>query len=120
MNSSSVSPAGRRKRALDPRDELVELTPIEVTFEAEGRQPGDFVPVRLRASVTPVGTLLLEALAVERQIAAGRDVERAAGARVEDARYAPPGYQNTHNGRRHVGCLHAYREVGEVPSILMT
>lgn len=49
-------------------DELVELSPIEVTFEAEGRQPGDFVPVRLRASVTPVGTLLLEALPIEPRV----------------------------------------------------
>lgn len=43
-------------------DELVELSPIVVTFEAEGRSEGDFVPVQLRASVTAVGTLLLEAI----------------------------------------------------------
>ncbi len=49
-------------------DELVELSPIEVTFDAEGRQEGDFVPVRLRASVTPVGSLLLEALPLEPRV----------------------------------------------------
>jgi hypothetical protein len=43
-------------------DELSELAPIEITLPSEGRQEGDVVPVRLRASVTEVGTLLLEAL----------------------------------------------------------
>jgi hypothetical protein len=42
--------------------ELSELAPIEVTLPAEGRREGDVVPVRLRASVTEVGTLLLEAV----------------------------------------------------------
>ena len=42
--------------------ELEELSPIEVTLPAEGRREGDVVPVRLRASVTEVGTLLLEAV----------------------------------------------------------
>ena len=42
-------------------DELQELAPIEVTLPAEGRREGDVVPVRLRSSVTEVGTLLLEA-----------------------------------------------------------
>jgi hypothetical protein len=42
--------------------ELEELAPIEVTLPAEGRREGDVVPVRLRAQVTEVGTLLLEAL----------------------------------------------------------
>jgi len=49
-------------------DELVELSPIAVTFAAEGRDAGDFVPVRLRASITPVGTLLLEALPLEPRV----------------------------------------------------
>jgi hypothetical protein len=44
--------------------EVVELAPVEVTLPAEGRAAGDVVPVRLRASVTEVGTLLLEALPV--------------------------------------------------------
>jgi hypothetical protein len=42
--------------------ELEELSPIEVTLPAEGRREGDVVPVKLRASVTEVGTLLLEAV----------------------------------------------------------
>jgi hypothetical protein len=42
-------------------DELQELPPIEVTLPAEGRRDGDVVPVRLRSSVTEVGTLLIEA-----------------------------------------------------------
>jgi hypothetical protein len=42
--------------------ELEELSPIEVTLPAEGRREGDVVPVRLSASVTEVGTLLLEAV----------------------------------------------------------
>ncbi len=41
--------------------ELDELPPVEVTLPAEGRREGDVVPVRLRSSVTEVGTLLLEA-----------------------------------------------------------
>jgi hypothetical protein len=49
-------------------DELFELAPIEVTFPSEGRDAGDFVPVRLRASVTAVGTLLLEALPLEPRV----------------------------------------------------
>jgi hypothetical protein len=42
--------------------ELEELAPIEVILPADGRREGDVVPVRLRASVTEVGTLLLEAV----------------------------------------------------------
>ena len=42
--------------------ELEELSPIEITLPAEGRREGDVVPVHLRASVTEVGTLLLEAV----------------------------------------------------------
>ena len=44
--------------------EMIELAPIELTLPAEGRAPGDVVPVRLHASVTEVGTLLLEAVPV--------------------------------------------------------
>ena len=47
------------------RDELDELTPIEVDLPAEGRSRGDVVPVRLRSSVTEVGTLLLEAVPLQ-------------------------------------------------------
>lgn len=42
--------------------ELDELAPIEVTLPAEGRREGDIVPVRLDASITEIGTLLLEAV----------------------------------------------------------
>ena len=45
--------------------ELEELAPIEVTLPAEGRARGRVVPVRLHASVTEVGTLLLEAVPIE-------------------------------------------------------
>jgi molecular chaperone DnaK (HSP70) len=44
------------------KEELGELSPIEVALPAEGREAGEVVPVRLRAAVTEVGTLLLEAL----------------------------------------------------------
>jgi hypothetical protein len=43
-------------------DELEELSPIEITLEAVGRAEGDVVAVRLESQVTPVGTLLLEAV----------------------------------------------------------
>ena len=43
-------------------DELEELPEIQATLPTEGRTPGDVVPVRLRAGVTEVGTLRLEAL----------------------------------------------------------
>jgi hypothetical protein len=48
----------------DAPDHLEELPPIEVTLPTEGRRAGDVVPVNLRASVTEVGTLLLEAVAL--------------------------------------------------------
>ncbi|MER2526796.1 MAG: Hsp70 family protein [Candidatus Competibacter denitrificans] len=43
-------------------EEIEELEEIEATLPAEGRQVGDVVPVRLRAAVTEVGTLRLEAV----------------------------------------------------------
>ncbi|GMV18808.1 MAG: Hsp70 family protein [Polyangiaceae bacterium] len=43
-------------------DELEELSPIEIELPAEGRREGDVVPVELAAQITPVGTLLLEAV----------------------------------------------------------
>jgi molecular chaperone DnaK (HSP70) len=55
-------PAGHE---LEHWEELEELAPIEITLPAEGRPEGDVVPVRLTASVTPVGTLLLEALPIQ-------------------------------------------------------
>jgi hypothetical protein len=42
--------------------ELEELSPIEVVLPAEGRTEGEVVPVKLHASVTEIGTLLLEAI----------------------------------------------------------
>lgn len=45
--------------------ELEELSPIEVVLPATHRQAGDVVPVRLKASVTAIGTLLVQALPLE-------------------------------------------------------
>jgi len=42
--------------------ELEELAPIELVLPPEGRTEGEVVPVKLHASVTEVGTLLLEAI----------------------------------------------------------
>jgi hypothetical protein len=42
--------------------EIEELEEIEANLPAEERTPGEVVPVFLRASVTEVGTLLLEAM----------------------------------------------------------
>ena len=47
--------------------ELEELAPIEITLPASDRREGDVVPVRLDASITEVGTLLLEAVPREPQ-----------------------------------------------------
>jgi hypothetical protein len=43
-------------------EEIQELEGIEATLPAEGRMPGEVVPVRLSAAVTETGTLRLEAL----------------------------------------------------------
>lgn len=43
-------------------DELEELEEIQATLPAQSRAQGEVVPVRLRASVTEVGTLRLEAI----------------------------------------------------------
>ncbi len=42
--------------------EIEELENVEATLPADGRNPGDIVPVRLRALLTEVGTLTLEAV----------------------------------------------------------
>jgi hypothetical protein len=47
--------------------ELEELAPIEATLPAESRRAGEVVPVKLASSVTEVGTLMLEALANEKE-----------------------------------------------------
>lgn len=47
-------------------DELEELPPIEVTLEAqEGRSAGEVVMVELSTKITEIGTLALEAIAVD-------------------------------------------------------
>lgn len=43
-------------------DELEELKSIQITLPADSRTPGDIVPVTLRASISELGTLQLEAL----------------------------------------------------------
>ena len=43
-------------------DELEEQQEIQATLPAESRRPGEVIPVRLRAAVTEVGTLRLEAM----------------------------------------------------------
>ena len=43
-------------------DELEELEEIQATLPAESQRPGEVIPVRLRAAVTEVGTLRLEAM----------------------------------------------------------
>lgn len=58
-----ASSARRDDRSGDvvPDDaELDELPPVEASLPADGRAPGDVVPVRLRAHVTEIGTLELE------------------------------------------------------------
>jgi hypothetical protein len=45
-----------------PSAGLTELSPVEIELPSEGRASGDVVPVRLAASVTEVGTLLVEAV----------------------------------------------------------
>jgi hypothetical protein len=45
------------------KGELEELAPVEVELPAKGRSEGEVVAVGLRAGVTEVGTLLLEAVA---------------------------------------------------------
>lgn len=46
-------------------EEVEELEEIEACLPAETRTPGEVVPVHLRASVTEVGTLLLEAMPLD-------------------------------------------------------
>lgn len=46
-------------------EEVEELEEIEAYLPAETRTPGEVVPVHLRASVTEVGTLLLEAMPLD-------------------------------------------------------
>ncbi len=57
-------PAGTALERWSP-EELEELSPIEITLPPEGRREGDVVQVSIAAEVTPVGTLLLEAVPFE-------------------------------------------------------
>jgi hypothetical protein len=62
---SSVRRDDRAGTEVDPErraGEIEELPPIEITLPTEGRREGDVVAVRLHASITEVGTLLLEAV----------------------------------------------------------
>jgi len=61
---STVRRQDRAGSTLDrwAQGELEELAPIEMVLPPEGRTEGEVVPVKLHASVTEVGTLLLEAI----------------------------------------------------------
>jgi hypothetical protein len=50
------------------KEELTELSPIEVVLPAEGRQEGEVVPVHLSSAVTEVGTLRLEAIPKQERV----------------------------------------------------
>jgi len=58
-----TDPVGATLESWAP-EALEELENIEATLPADNRNPGDIVPVRLRARLTEVGTLTLEALPV--------------------------------------------------------
>jgi len=48
-----------------PEGELEELPELQATLPTEGRRAGDIVPVRLSAKVSEIGTLKLEAIALD-------------------------------------------------------
>ena len=60
-STTRTEPAGTLHESVDSTD-LVELAPIEITLTADGRSEGDVVAIHLEASITAVGTLLLEAV----------------------------------------------------------
>ena len=62
---STVRKDDRAGAVLAASDDLEELAPIDVAVPADGREEGDVVPVRLRATVTAIGTLELEAVPLE-------------------------------------------------------
>jgi molecular chaperone DnaK (HSP70) len=49
----------------NPERQLEELAPIAITLPADGRTPGEMVAVSLRATITEVGTLALQARPLE-------------------------------------------------------
>ena len=62
---STVRKEDRAGAVVATSDELEELAPIDVDVPTEGREEGDVVPVRLRATVTAIGTLELEAVPLD-------------------------------------------------------
>jgi len=64
---SSVRRDDREGQLLDrfSDDELVELSEIEANLPATAHTPGEVVTVQLQAGITAVGTLELEAVAVD-------------------------------------------------------
>jgi hypothetical protein len=58
--ASSTRREDRPGDVVEDESELAEMAPVEATLPAEGRAPGDVVPVRLRAQVSEIGTLELE------------------------------------------------------------
>jgi hypothetical protein len=58
--ASSTRREDRPGDVVEDADELAKLPPVETALPADGRAPGDVVPVRLRAHVTEIGTLEME------------------------------------------------------------
>jgi hypothetical protein len=58
--ASSTRREDRPGEVVEDESELAEMAPVEATLPAEGRAPGEVVPVRLRAHVSEIGTLELE------------------------------------------------------------
>ncbi len=77
--SRKADVAGTSLERWKPED-LTELSPIAITLPAEGRTPGDVVPVSIRATITEVGTLLLEAIPTDK-------AKKAKGAGGEEERW---------------------------------
>ncbi|CAL1241524.1 Hsp70 family protein [Candidatus Methylocalor cossyra] len=73
-----------------PEGEIEELEEIEITLPAEGRQPGEVVPVHLAARVTEVGTLQLEAVAKAGGQRWKVEFDVRAGGRTDEAVETPP------------------------------
>jgi hypothetical protein len=65
--SSTVRRADTPGTVIDPipPQEIDEIAPIEIVLPADNRRPGEVVAVRLQASVTAVGSLLIEAVPLD-------------------------------------------------------
>jgi hypothetical protein len=57
--ASAIRREDRVGDVVEDERELTEMPPVEATLPADGRPPGEVVPVRLRAHVTELGTLEL-------------------------------------------------------------